>query len=142
MCDVSLPPRRRSTAVSPPYSSTLGAVLFLNPTGPTTTESLGLSYPKRISRRRLPSCEWGGAPGGADPLRLRMLVLAAVRMNAPACALAQAVGAPEIPGPAYAWAKGLYAGALTWLLQPVMLFAILAAAPPAASPAAHPAREG
>ncbi|MBK9187325.1 MAG: hypothetical protein IPM33_00050 [Phycisphaerales bacterium] len=82
--DTSRPLRRLWTTVSPPCSSALGAVLLANPTGPTTTESLARSYPKRINFRRLPSCECGGLPGGAVPLRLRMLVLAAVRMNAPA----------------------------------------------------------
>lgn len=81
---------------------------------------------------RLPAGFWGGSVA---------IGAAGLALGVAACALAQVVGAPQIPGPAYAWAKGLYAGALTWLLQPVMLFAILAAAPPAASPAAHPPRE-
>jgi hypothetical protein len=42
------------------------------------------SYPKYRNRRSEPSCDEGGLPGALIALRLRMLVLARWRMNAPA----------------------------------------------------------
>jgi len=65
---------------------------------------------------RLPGSPWGGAAtigviGGVVGLAVAVLL--------------HLLGAPDIPGPAYAVCKGLYGGLLPVLLQPSMAYAIL-----------------